>query len=361
MSLEDLNNQDRSWTLRNTLTINNNVEVDGDLNTTGFIYDGGVPVNIQTSNNVWTGENTFTNYPPTYIAPINADDMATKNYMDTSLTGLGNSLLSGSNTWTGSNTMDFLPIISNSANANNECVNKNVADTIINASTGNLATANVWTGTNNFQNTLSVPTPLVDADIGNKGYVDNAINAFNSSGGKVEIIESSTTGSVNITCDPNIYSSMIVCMVGAGGYGTNVVGVTGQTIKSFGGSGAYACFKIPAYTGNATYNASLNTRSTIGTSIFTSSTGTILAQVNNGVNGTSTQSGAGGNFGVIVSGVQQVPGSTQTLQNPQQAGIDKVANICVWNGFGLGGSYDFQTGVEVLPTNNYLLLIKFKN
>jgi hypothetical protein len=365
MSLQGLNDLDIDWRLRNTLTINNDCEVDGDLNTTGFIYDGGVPVNIQASNNVWTGLNTFTNFPPTLIAPINADDMATKDYTDTTLSGLGNALLASNNTWTGANTMDFLPIISNSASAGNECVNKGVADTTINATTGNLSTTNIWTGNNDFTNTLSVATPLLDAQIGNKQYVDNAITSFNASGGKVEYQEfSSSLGNVTIGLDPTIYSSMIVCMVSPGGFGNANTTATGQTIKSFGGSGGYACFKISAYTGNALFTTDNGTRgSAVGNCSFTLPSGQVLVSITGGTTGSSSASGTGGIVTTFlgVSGVQRVPGSSYPLQNPPDANTTKIANLCVYNGFGLGGSFNFQTGTDVLPTAGYILCIKFKN
>ena len=257
MSLQGLNSLDIDWTLRDTLTINNDVLVEGDLNTTGFIYDGGIPLDIQDDDNVWTGKNAFTNFQPTFLAPVADEDMATVDYMSLAFAGLGAGLLPTNNTWTGSNSMVQLPVLTNGATVGtNEAVNKATADAYVATSTGNLGTVNVWTGDNTFTGKVIVPTPASLNAFGNKKYVDDAITAFNVAGGNIEYVESVITGgTLNVTLDPAIYSNMTVCLISAGGLGAPGGTVpTGNAIKSFGGSGGYACFKIPAFVGTQVYD-----------------------------------------------------------------------------------------------------------
>jgi len=125
--------------LNNQLTINANVDVLGDLNTTGFIFDGGVPVNIQGTNNVWTAKNEFSVSLPTFLNPVANNEMATKDYLDTAVVGLGAGLLPLNNVWTGTNSFEALPSITNSATlATAQMINKSGCDTIVASSTGSL-------------------------------------------------------------------------------------------------------------------------------------------------------------------------------------------------------------------------------
>jgi hypothetical protein len=371
MSLQGLQYLDENWTLRNSLTINNNVEVLGDLNTTGFIYDGGVPVNIQGTNNVWTGKNSYTVSLPTYLNPVAGNENATKDYLDTAVVGLGAGLLPTNNTFTGINNMTALPVISGTATpASNELVNKALVDGFISSNTGSLASNNVWTGLNTYSNVVSVPTPLTDPEFANRGYVDTAIATFNSAGGKVEYVEVVATGATTLTCDPAVYSSCIILMCSCGGFGasTNPPISTGSNIKSFGGSGAYAVFKVPAWSGNATFtntSSQLNPAGAgiIGSAVFTLPNGSTIANCGAGANGLQTASGVGGSVNVgAFQGVQRINGSTEPLQNPiTNDAITKSYNIGVLNGYGCGGSARYDTAVQTLPTGGYLLQIKFKN
>jgi len=372
MSLEGLNELTEDWTLNNSLTIKDAV-IEGDLTTTGFIYGGGVTNNLLTLNNIWTGENTYTDFLPTYLNPTSNNEMSNKVYVDTTFNNIGNNFLPLNNTFSGNNTFNILPKINSNASSGNQSVNKTTADNAVNAYTGNLNTNNNWTGDNYFNTKaidgldMIVPNPTVDNHISNKGYVDNAILNFNSIGGKVELTEYGSAGNFNISCDPTIYSSMIVCMVSGGGYGNLNTTGTGQSILSYGGSGAMLVFKIPAYTGNALYQAVFNTRTTVGNSSFYNSAGTYLLGLNNGSNGSSSASGSGGNISYKDSSIgtdqfQIINGRTQARQNPiTNASITRVNNIAVWNSFGNGGSFNFQFGLDQLPTNNYLLTIKFRN
>lgn len=371
MSLDGLNDLVQDWTLNNSLTMND-ANIEGNLTTTGFIYGGNVSNSLLSLNNTWSGKNNYTTYLPVYQNPTQATHMATKQFVDASLNNIGNNLLTSNNIFTGINNFNVLPKFTNNANAGDELVNKAVVDSSISAYTGALNTNNNWTG-NNFFNTftpsqdLIVPTPTADQHIANKGYVDTSITSFNSSGGKVELVEIDASGNTLISCDPSIYSSMIVCMVSGGGYGNINTTPTSQSIISFGGSGGVVVFKIPAFTGNATYQATFNTRTTVGQSRFFNSSGVALLGIQNGGNGSSSASGIGGtlNYRDNDIGVDQnqiVYGRTEPRQAPiTNPNITKVNNICCWNGYGLGGSFNFATGADVPPTNNYCLLIKIKN
>jgi len=372
MSLDGLNNLVQDWTLQNSLTINDAV-IEGNLTTTGFIYGGGVTNALLSTNNTWTGENNYTTSLPTYQSPTLATHMATKLYADTTYNNIGNNLLPLNNTFSGSNLFNILPRINNNANAGDQLVNKTVVDNSINSYQGVLNSNNNWTG-NNYFNTraidgldLIVPTPTADQHIANKGYVDNSITSFNSTGGKVELTEYGSDGTFNITCDPAIYSSIIICMVTGGGYGNLNTTPTASSIISFGGSGGMVVWKMPAFTGNASYQALFNTRTTVGFSKFFNSDGVQLFGMTNGDNGSSTASGTGGTLNYRDNSIgtdlnQIIYGRTEPRQNPiTNPNINKCNNIAVWNGFGLGGSFNFSTGADVVPTNNYLLTIKFKN
>ena len=369
MALQGLDELDISWTLRNTLTIDNDVLIKGDLNTTGFIYDGGIPIDVINDNNVWTGKNTFTNFQPTFLAPVADEDMATVDYMGTAFTGLGAGLLPLNNAWTGANSFIALPTLSNNATAGtNEAVNKTTADTYVGTYTGNVGTANVWTGNNTFTNTVVVPAPASLNAFGTKKYVDDEITAFNAAGGNVEYQESliqAGSAPLVLTLDPAVYSNMIVCMVGAGGLGAPAGTVaTGATVKSFGGSGGYACFKIPAFTGNHTYSiVETSPGSGVYVSTYEVQDGTNLLTLGSGGVGSVTASGLGGSGGLApsISGMQFILGSVEPLQNPiTNDAITKSYNIGCLNGYGQGGSFRWDTGTTVAPTGFYALFIKFR-
>lgn len=363
MSLQGINNLVEDWNLNNTLTIVNDVDVEGDLDTTGFIYDGGVPFSIGALNNVWTNTNQFVNSLPTYLNPTTNNEMNTKDYMDTEFLNIGSSLLPLNNVWTGMNTMNELPTISSNASAGNECVNKVTSDTLINATTGNLTANNVWTGLNDFQNTLTLITPTDDLHIANKVYVDNAITAFNNAGGKVEYVEINATGNTNVTCDPATYSSMYVCMVSGGGFGVFVPPEVPAQQKIYGGSGAFVVFKLTAYTGNAVLNQTNSTTTLVGSSSFVLPNGSTIVTMTGGGIGTQAGSGIGGTatWGTGIKGSQYVSGSSRPLSVDGSDPVDRVPNVAVWNGFGVGGRYDSISNTSIVPTGAYTLLIKFKN
>lgn len=369
MSLQSLNGLDINWYLRSSLTVDNDVLVEGDLNTTGFIYDGGIPLDIQDDNNVWTGHNSFTNFQPTFLAPVADEDMTTYDYMSTAFTGLGAGLLPTNNAWTAQNSFIALPTITNNAVAlTNEAVNKVTADAYIATYTGNLGTANIWTGTNTFSNVMNVPTPVLPNAFGNKKYIDDEIIAFNAGGGNIEYVESLIqfgAGPLTVNLDPAIYSNMIVCMVGAGGLGAPAgTVVTGATVKSFGGSGGYACFRIPAFIGNHTYSIQEPVPASGDyLSVYEVQDSTNLVLVGAGLSGSVGASGAGGSGGVApsISGTQFILGSVEPLQNPiTDDTITRSYNIGCLNGYGQGGSFRWDTGTTVAPSGFYALFIKFR-
>ena len=367
MALAGLDELDLSWTLRNTLTINNDVTVEGDVNTTGAIYDGGIPTTITGDNNVWTGNNLFKNFQPTFLAPVADEDMTTFDYMETTFTGVGTALLPLNNVWTGFNTAGALPILTNQATAaTNEMVNLNTLNAYLATQTGQLTTANVWTKQNTFTNKVNVPAPLTLAQFGNKTYVDAEIAAYNLAGGNIEyqeILAQSGT-STNITLDPALYTGMYVCMVGSGGFGAVVGAPAVPGTITFGGSGAYAAFKIPAFTGTATYSITAATPLVVnGTSTFTNSNGQALVSVSSGQTPTtSTSNGAGGTVTLFngMTGVQIIQGTTGIPLTDTASPVQYSFNVGCLNGYGQGGSYNFTTLASVAPTGLYCLLIKFK-
>jgi len=370
MSLAGLDELDLSWTLRNTLTINNNATIEGNLNTTGAIYDGGIPITITGNNNVWTGNNLFSNFQPTFLAPVADEDMTTFDYMDTEFTtpALGTSFLPLNNTWTGANSFQECPTLTNQATpATNEAVNLNTLNAYLATQTGQLGTVNTWTGTNTFTGAVNVPTPLTLAQFGNKTYVDTEIAAFNAAGGNVEYQEIlAQTGVTSITLDPATYTGMFVCMVGAGGNGAPL-GSTAQPldVKTFGGAGGMVAFKIPAFSGTAT----LDVDGVLPGETLFSLNGVAIASASIGgtgaYNGGSPLSGSGG-VGTYYNGItggQSVTGGTDAPQfNPGQNPLElRTFNVACLNGYGLGGSFQWLTAtVPYPPTGYYCLLIKFK-
>jgi hypothetical protein len=310
--------------------------------------------------NVWTGNNSFPNFQPTFLAPVADEDMTTFDYMDTAFVGLGNSYLPLNNNWTGSNSMTSLPTITNAATSGtNEAINLSVLNAYL-PTTGVLGANNTWTGENDFRNKVIVPTPLTGQQFGNKKYVDDAITTFNANEPTAYQEVLTQNGSVAITCDPANFTCMTVCIVGAGGNGAVAGAVpTGANVKSFGGAGGYIAFQIPAYTGVATLEvATLQP----GWSYFVYN-GTQIAGASIGEDGDVGESGEGG--GSFIGGgmlaAQRMFGSLEPLQNPvSNDAITYSYNVGVLNGYGQGGSFRWDTGTRVNPTGFYAFFIKFR-
>jgi hypothetical protein len=254
--------------------------------------------------------------------------------------------------------MTVLPTVTNAATGN-EAINLSVLNAYI-PTLGVLGANNVWTGENEFTNKVIVPTPTTNPEFGNKKYVDDEIVAFNATQ-SVALQEVLTqNGSVAITCDPATFTSMVVCIVGAGGNGAVGGAVpTGANIKSFGGAGGYVAFQMPAFTGVATLE--IDTIQA-GSSVFVLN-GTTIAGASIGSDGDVTASGGGGS-GVVQNGLlsgQRISGSTEPLQNPvSNDAITYSYNVGVLNGYGQGGSFRWDTGTRVNPTGFYALFMKFR-
>jgi hypothetical protein len=362
MSLSGLEELDLSWSLRNSLTITGNVVVEGDLSTTGFIYDGGLPITIDGDDNVWSANNLFKNVQPTFLAPLADEDMATSDYMETEFSDLGVSLLPTNNTWLGRNVMNVLPTITGVATAGtDEMINLTGLNTLFATSTGELGLDNKWTGENTFTNKVNVTTPANDAQFGNKKYVDDEIAAYNAAGGVIEYVESLIqTGSLNITLDPDVYTHMYVCMVSGGGAGSPAGAVaSGSSVITYGGSGSYAAFKVPAYNGTATYSFI-----SPDVAVFTNYAGQQLVLVEaGGFPADQNSNGVGGEIQELsgIIGVQQINGSVGIRQTPiVDSSIIRSYNIGCLNGYGQGGSFNYLTGASTSPTGFYALFIKFR-
>jgi hypothetical protein len=366
MSLEGINNLDTEWFLNNTLTINNNVIVDGDITTTGFIYDGGVPLDYLNTNNTWTGKNTYTNDLPTFIDPTTDAQMATKNYLDGAVVGLGNSLLSSNNTWTANNAMTSLPTILGTATTT-QLLNKSTTDNNINADTGNLSSVNTWTEQNTFNNTLTnnFYTPAGNNNtLVTQGYIQNELINFQPNN-QLNFFryDFGASGTRNFTCSPNTYSGCLVVMCAQGGRGvipeppTPHVPTTG--LQSFGRAGGFAAFKLPAWSGNATlvYTSSSYT-GTIGSAIFSLPNNVEVCTVLNGGWGSSNQFGGTAIFTAPFTSGQSVTG-LDFVPIPPNPSMLYTYNPCVWNGLALGGSYNDATGIQVVPTGGGCCLFYF--
>lgn len=363
MSVQGLNNLATSWTLQSDFTCGSSVTIDGDLTATGTIH-GGTSAGT-TSNNIWTGTNSYTQFMPTFIAPVNNDDFNTTGYTTSQLQlqSPGAPLTLLDNTWTGTNNFSLsVPKYTNQATADNEGVNKNQADTTMNTLSPNILTAsNTFTGLNAFSTTIC-PTPVNNGDFANQQYVTDSINTFNAAGGKI-VYEEYTTLDTNITftCDPALFSCFIGCGIAGGGYGTTAPTIIpGSTAKSFGGAGGFCVIKVPAFTGNGTITIDSAIRGGFNaeTSITLPAALGSIIDPQGGHDGTTTSSGVGGvNNGSYPC--QQITGGFVPFQTIADGTINYSYNVGCLNGYGMGGSYTYGTGVEVLPTSGYVLLIKF--
>ena len=239
------------FTLGNTLTINNNTTVDGDLNVNGFIYSGGVSIDVLGTNNTWTGTNNFTNHAPTCLTATNPDDIINNTYMTTNADNIGSSLLGSANIFTGNNTFDTLPILSGATAVGGELVNKTQTDTAINNTTAGaiLASNNNFTGLNNFDNTILANDPVSGAEFSTKKYVDDIVANYNATGGNVLTTEISTPKGVvvnnSITAvDMANATAIHISIVGAGGNAVDDP-ANPPPVTFYGGSGGFISALLP--------------------------------------------------------------------------------------------------------------------
>jgi hypothetical protein len=363
MSVQGLNNLATSWTLQSDFTCGSDVTIQGDLTSTGTIHGG--TSSGTTSNNIWTGTNSYAESMPTFIVPVNNDDFNTTGYTTSQLQlqSPGASLTLLDNTWTGANNFSLsVPRYTNYALAGNEGVNKDQADSTMNTlSPSILAASNTFTGLNTFSTTIC-PTPVNNGDFANQQYVTDSINSFNTAGGRIVYEEYTTLDTtLTFTCDPALFSCFIACAIAGGGYGTTTPAVIpGSTSKSFGGAGSYSVIKIPAFIGNGSINIDSAIRGGLNADAeitIPAAPGTIIS-AEGGSDGTTTTSGVGGvDFGSFPC--QRITGGVVPFQTIADGTINYSYNVGCLNGYGMGGSYTYGTGVEVLPTAGYVLLIKF--
>lgn len=376
------------FSLDNSLTINNNVDVDGDLKVSGFIYDGGIPVGITGDNNVWTGTNDFASQTDQQAVPTNAEDIINVDYMQTK-SNVGNAYLATDNTWTGTNTMTDLPVLGVASTlVDDELVSKLQVDNASSSYNTDLLTGdNTWTGTDAFSNTLSVPTPVVDQDFARKDYTDTALSTFNAGGGNVGFSDADgTTGGLDVLATGMInYTGIQFNLVGKGG-NVSSAPLVGDTQIYYGGSGGYWSALFPPldvdYEIRWVASPSAGTSQLIWTTSGASGDGAQIATaygisaVGGGnadpalapnVGGTGGNVGVSSGFGTGIIGQpgslgQVVYGQGGVIADPAPGSAPAQINTFgVLNGYGKGGANNVaQLGTDA-GTTNYASALTFKN
>lgn len=377
MSLQGIEDLDTEWFMNNTLTVNNNVIVDGNITTTGFVYDGGIPLDYLNTNNVWTGQNVYTNDLPTYLDPVANNQMATKNYLDGAVVGLGDGLLITNNNWSANNGMTNLPVITETAVAD-QLLNKSGTDADINADTGKLTTTNVWTKQNTFNNVVSVPSidnnPTADLQrFVNVSYINNKISSYIPEP-QFDFFQYAfgDVGTRNFTCDPNGFSGCLVLMCSSGGRGTFNLPpsphVPTSNDQTFGQAGGFAAFKLPAWSGNAIFGFSASAYGgVVGSCQFDLPAAppaipTTVCGITNGAWGSNPVEGGAVSFSSLnnFTDGQAIKGNqAATLPTPSLTTF-YCYNPGVYNGLALGGSYNDVTGISIPPTGGGCVIFRFK-
>ena len=377
MSLKNIiDGSNFNFSLDNDLTINNDVVVDGDLNVSGFIYDGGVVVGVQGTNNVWTGTDTFKGitYTPAG-APAAPEDIINQTYMQT-FNNLGSPTLITDNTWTGTNVFptDIPTIAVASTLSTTEMVSKAQVDAAAGAiATSLLADDNTWTGVNDFTQAsgtgFTVRPPVDDSDISTKDYIDTALTTFNSAGGNIAYVEllSPLTQTLVTTATQATLTGMQVNVVAGGGYVETGGGLPTDTNIWYAGSGGFGSFLIPPLDvdiiGNS--NGSEDINITWTSNGYTYSLGEEAGTQSNPSAGTL---GIGGyratdypQAGVFLGG-QQVDGTAGKFADPTPAAIPPMINTFgVMNGWGYGGSCNAFSDANKIGTDSFISALLFKN
>ena len=225
---------------QNGVGINNNnpsssyaLDVNGNINSNGTIYSiGSSTGSLIVSNNIIMGGVFNTNYiqfpdgSKQYTAPV-VSILSTSN-----------------NTWTGTNTFNTsLPTSSITPSSGTQLTTKTYVDTAISGASI-LGTNNTWTGTNTFNTSLptSTITPTTTTQLTTKGYVDSV--ASNATNVASVIMKTYNTANYNFggtfsnftTTSNTQYADIYVISAG----GCNSKGASysiGATAKSGGGAG----------------------------------------------------------------------------------------------------------------------------
>jgi hypothetical protein len=103
-----------------------------------------VTATLLSSNNAWTGTNSYTQLPTSSAVPTSGDQFTNKTYVDT----FGN--LATTNTWTLVNTFSVPPISATTPTTSNQLVNK----TYVDSNFGRLTSTQTWTGANTYSGTV---------------------------------------------------------------------------------------------------------------------------------------------------------------------------------------------------------------
>jgi hypothetical protein len=370
------------FSLDNELTINNNVDVDGDLRVSGVIYDGGIPVGITSDNNVWTGTNDFANQTDQQAVPTNPEDIINASYMLTK-TNVGSAYLTANdNFWGGTNTMSDLPILGVANTTTDlQLVQKSQVDNEAgNYNSALLGADNTWQGTDTFSNTITLPAPAVDADFATKTYTDNALSTFNAGGGNVGFVEgdSSVPAGFSITlADQNSLTALQFNLVASGG---GVLNTPTDANIYYGGSGGYFSaifppldtnYQIQYPSGNCTLTWS--TTGTSGDGTQTSTTYSIVCQAGTDADPSTSTGGIGGSVGddyafTTIAGAspnsfgQVVYGQGGFIADPAPASAPaRINTFGVFNGFGMGAGENAGALGTTTGTGSYASVLKFKN
>lgn len=370
------------FSLDNSLTINNNVDVDGDLKVSGVIYDGGIPVGITSNNNVWTGTNDFQSQTDQQTTPVNADDIINVPYMLTK-TNVGNAYLTANdNNWGGTNTMGSLPVLGVANTTTDlQLVQKSQVDTEAGQYNSNLLSAdNTWQGTDTFSNTITLPAPVDSADFSTKTYADDALATFNAGGGNVGFVEgdSGTPAGFTITsATQNSLTALQFNIVGAGG---GVSNTPTDTNIYYGGSGGYFSAILPPLDTNyliqwTSGDASLtwSTTGTSGDGTQTPTTYSIVCGAGGNADPSTSTGGTGGSVGTALAFTtiagsapnsfgQVVFGQGGFIADPASASApSRINTFGVFNGFGMGAAENAGALGTTTGTGAYASVLQFKN
>ena len=178
MSLSGLQNYPYPLTLNGFTTIKEDLNTDN-IYINGTLTGAGYSDDILPTNNVWDGENDFTN-TTTYTGAVVAGDLDLLNKTDIDNGFLNYNPLILDNTWTAVPDFVFNCFIPDAPTSDTSLVSYSSLQTLIteNPNNGILVENNVFTGTDSFTNdfaceTVILPVNLNDATI--KAYVDGAI------------------------------------------------------------------------------------------------------------------------------------------------------------------------------------------